>query len=162
MKKLKYYIETSVFNFVFADDEPSRRDLTKYLFQKVQRDNVEIYISEVVITEINDAPEDIKNKLLSLIKKYKPYVIPIDEETKLLANKYISEGIIPEKFIADALHIAVTSVNDLDVIISWNFKHIVKLKTKIEANGVNKLLGYKEIEICTPEEVVESLMNPKA
>jgi len=50
----------------------------------------------------------------------------------------------------------VTSVNDLDVIISWNFKHIVKLKTKIEANGVNKLLGYKEIEICTPEEVVES------
>jgi len=156
MKKLKYYIETSVFNFVFADDEPSRRDLTKYLFQKVQRDNVEIYISEVVITEINDAPEDIKNKLLSLIKKYKPYVIPIDEETKLLANKYISEGIIPEKFIADALHIAVTSVNDLDVIISWNFKHIVKLKTKIEANGVNKLLGYKEIEICTPEEVVES------
>ncbi|OIO75531.1 MAG: hypothetical protein AUJ85_02925 [Elusimicrobia bacterium CG1_02_37_114] len=156
MKKLKYYIETSVFNFVFADDEPSRRDLTKYLFQKVQGDNVEIYISEVVITEINDAPEDIKNKLLSLIKKYKPYVIPIDEETKLLANKYISEGIIPEKFIADALHIAVTSVNDLDVIISWNFKHIVKLKTKIEANGVNKLLGYKEIEICTPEEVVES------
>jgi len=127
MKKLKYYIETSVFNFVFADDEPSRRDLTKYLFQKVQGDNVEIYISEVVITEINDAPEDIKNKLLSLIKKYKPYVIPIDEETKLLANKYISEGIIPEKFIADALHIAVTSVNDLDVIISWNFKHIVKL-----------------------------------
>jgi len=155
MKKLKYYIETSVFNFVFADDEPSRRDLTKYLFQKVQGDNVEIYISEVVITEINDAPEDIKNKLLSLIKKYKPYVIPIDEETKLLANKYISEGIIPEKFIADALHIAVTSVNDLDVIISWNFKHIVKLKTKIEANGVNKLLGYREIEICTPEEVDE-------
>jgi len=155
MKKLKYYIETSVFNFVFADDEPSRRNLTNHLFQKVQRDNVEIYVSEVVIAEINNAPEDVRNKLLSLIEKYRPYVIPVDEEAKFLANKYIAEGIIPEKFIADALHIAVTSVNDLDVIISWNFKHIVKLKTKIEANGVNKLLGYREIEICTPEEVDE-------
>ena len=62
MKKLKYYIETSVFNFVFADDEPSRRNLTNHLFQKVQRDNVEIYVSEVVIAEINNAPEDIRNK----------------------------------------------------------------------------------------------------
>lgn len=92
---------------------------------------------------------------MDLIKKHKPNMLPVDDETKDLANKYVSEGVIPEKYIADALHIAVASINNMDAIISWNFRHIVKLKTKTEVTGVNKLLGYKEIEICSPEEVIE-------
>lgn len=56
----------------------------------------------------------------------------------------------------DALHIACASVNDLDAIISWNFEHIVKLKTKREVVGINVLLGYKEIGIYSPWEVVKN------
>jgi len=61
------------------------------------------------------------------------------------------------KYEDDALHIAIASVNNLDVIVSWNYKHIVKLKTKREVTGINALLGYKEIEIYSPLEVIEDV-----
>ncbi len=155
MKKIKYYLETSVFNFVFADDEPKRRDLTKKYFNALQREGTAIYSSTILIDELNAAPEPIKGKLLSLLEKYQPVILLLDEEVKELAAKYVEEKIIPQKYIEDAYHLAVASVNDIDVIVSWNFQHIVKLKTKIEVNGVNKLLGYHEIEIVSPEEVID-------
>lgn len=155
MKTIKYYIETSVFNFVFADDEPKRRDLTKKYFYRLKREKTEIYISTILIDEISAAPEPIKNKLLKLIEEYKPIVLELDDEVEQLAKKYVDEKIIPEKYIEDAYHLAVASVNDVDVIVSWNFQHIVKLKTKIEVNGVNKFMGYHEIEIVSPEEVID-------
>ncbi len=71
-----------------------------------------------------------------------------------MAEKYIAEGVIPQKYSNDALHIATATINDLDVIISWNLEHIVKLKTKIAVKGINRLMGYRTIEIATPEEVL--------
>jgi len=68
---------------------------------------------------------------------------------------YIANGIIPEKYLADALHIAIASVNELDMIISMNFQHIVKRKTKIATANINALNGYREVEILTPMEVIE-------
>ena len=91
-----------------------------------------------------------------LIRKTNPLLLGIDLETEELAERYIKEGIIPEKYRSDALHIAVSVINGIDVIVSWNFEHIVKFKTRVMVDGVNKLLGYHEIEICSPEEVVES------
>jgi len=69
---------------------------------------------------------------------------------------YISARIVPKRYEGDVIHIAFAVAHDLDVIVSWNLTHIVKLKTKLEVNGINKSHGYKEMEICTPEEVVES------
>jgi hypothetical protein len=89
-----------------------------------------------------------------LIGRYTPRLLELNPETIDLAEKYLDEGIIPRKYRDDALHIAVAVVSDLDVVVSWNFEHIVKLKTRMEVNGVNKMLGYKEIEICSPEEVI--------
>ena len=83
--------------------------------------------------------------------------LEITEEIKMLANKYIEQGIIPLKYEDDALHIAIASVNGLDIIVSWNFKHIVKAKTKREVAGINLLLGYKEIDIYSPWEVVNDV-----
>ncbi|MFQ5835442.1 MAG: hypothetical protein ACE5HR_05940 [bacterium] len=74
-----------------------------------------------------------------------------------LANKYIVEGVIPVKYGNDATHIAVASVNDLDVVVSWNFEHIVKHKTRIEVIGINTFMGYKAIDLCTPREVIEDV-----
>ncbi|HLG31083.1 MAG TPA: hypothetical protein VI387_12805 [Candidatus Brocadiales bacterium] len=90
-----------------------------------------------------------------LIRRTKPLLLDIDMESVELAERYVKEGIIPEKYRSDALHIAVSVINGIDVIVSWNFEHIVKLKTRVMVDGVNKLLGYHEIEICSPEEVVE-------
>ncbi len=90
-----------------------------------------------------------------MIEKYNLIPLEIDEEIENLANLYIQNKIIPQKYEADAVHIAVAVINDLDVIVSWNFEHIVKLKTKLAVNGINKMEGYKEVEIYSPMEVIE-------
>lgn len=154
MKKTKYYIETTIFNFKFADDEPIKRDITMKFFENWPNIYGEMYISDVVNEEIARAPEDKRIKMIELIKQYDPILLSLDEECKELGESYVSEGIIPLKYRNDALHISVAVINDLDVIISWNLEHIVKLKTKLGIEGVNKLLGYKSIEIVTPEEVL--------
>jgi len=153
MKLLKVYFETSVFNFAFADDSPVEKDITLKLFNKIK--DYEVYISEIVIREISRAPEFKKKQLFNLINKYEFKELEFDRESEELAKWYIKEGVIPEKYEEDAFHIAIASVNNLDVLISWNFSHIVKLKTKMRVAGINRMLGYKEIEIVSPWEVVK-------
>lgn len=153
MKLLKVYFETQVFNFAFADDFPVEKDITLKLFNKIK--DYEAYISEIVIREISRAPEFKKKQLFNLINKYEFKELEFDRESEELAKWYIKEGVIPEKYEEDAFHIAIASVNNLDVLISWNFSHIVKLKTKMRVVGINRMLGYKEIEIVSPWEVVK-------
>jgi hypothetical protein len=109
------------------------------------------------VLEISRAPAEIAMKLREVINSVNLIELPVDENSQLLAKKYIEQGIIPAKYEDDALHIAIASVNNLDVIVSWNYKHIVKLKTKKEVTGINALLGYKEIEIYSPLEVIEDV-----
>lgn len=154
MKKIKYYLETTVFNFVFADDDPAKKEITSKLFDNWTTLNGEMFISDIVIQEVSRAPGDKQVKLIELIRKHSPIILSIDEEIRELADRYILEKLIPEKFRNDALHIAGAVVNDLDVVVSWNLEHIVKLKTKLGVEGINRLLGYKVIEIVTPEEVL--------
>ena len=154
MKNIKYYLETTVFNFVFADDAPEKREITKKFLETISESNSQTFISNIVIAEINRAPESKKTQMLELIEKYNPNVLEQNEESEELAKRYIEEDIIPKKYDADAFHIAVATVNDIDVIISWNLEHIVKLKTKIAVEGINRFLGYKTIEIVTPEEAL--------
>lgn len=155
MEKITCYLDTTIFNFVFAEGDAERKDITKKFFNDLPSIAEGIYISDEVIREISRAPEPRKSQLEDLVRKTNPLLLDIDLETEELAERYIKEGIIPEKYRSDALHIAVSVINRIDVIVSWNFEHIVKLKTRIMVSGVNKLFGYHEIEICSPEEVVE-------
>jgi hypothetical protein len=90
---------------------------------------------------------------MALVNEVQPVELEFDEECRELAWEYITRNIIPRKYEVDAFHIAVATVNNLDAIISWNFEHIVKLKTKREVTGTNLLLGYKELDIYSPLEV---------
>ena len=99
--------------------------------------------------------EEKKGKLLRTIQKYQPKELPRSEEVYFLAEKYLGAKIIPRRFEEDAVHIAYAVVNDLDALISWNMRHIVKLKTRWGVNSINKIEGYKEIELVSPEEVIE-------
>ncbi len=155
MKKIKYYLDTTIFNFVFAEGDTEKKDITIKLFKDLSLIAEGIYISDEVIREISRAPEQRKSQLEGLLKETNPLLLEIDIETEELAERYIKEGIIPERYRGDALDIAVAVINGMEVIVSWNFEHIVKLKTRVMVNGVNRLLGYREIEICSPEEVVE-------
>lgn len=155
MKKIKYYLDTTIFNFVFAESDTEKKDITVKFFKELPLIADGVYISDEVIREVSRAPEPRKSQLEGLIRNTNPFLLEIDLETEELAERYIREGIIPERYRSDAIHIAVAVTNEIDVIVSWNFEHIVKLKTRVMVDGVNKLLGYREIEICSPEEVVE-------
>lgn len=157
MKKLKLYFDTSIFNFAIADDVPNEKRVTLRLLDEVKRGKHEVFISEVVIREINRAPHEKAIRLRDLVNELNPEELSVDKNSQALAKRYIEQGVIPAKYEDDALHIAVASVSDLDVIVSWNFAHIVKVKTKREVTGINALMGYKEIEIYSPLEVVESV-----
>jgi predicted nucleic acid-binding protein len=155
LRKIKYYLDTTVFNFVFAEGNVEKRDITKKLFNNLPLMAEGIYISDEVLREISRAPEPRRSELEGLVREINPFLLVIDEETESLAERYVREGIIPERYRADATHIAVAVINGMDAIVSWNFEHIVKLKTRVMVNGINRLLGYHEIEICSPEEVIE-------
>lgn len=154
-KKLKLYFDTSIFNFALADDVPKEKEVTLKLFDEVRKGKYEVYVSEVVIREANRASEEKAKSLIDLINEVVSEELYVNDEVQELAKRYVTEGIIPERYEDDALHIAVASVNNLDAIISWNFAHIVKLKTKKEVVGVNAISGFKEIEIYSPWEVIE-------
>ncbi|MEK6690848.1 MAG: PIN domain-containing protein [Nitrospirota bacterium] len=155
MKKVKYYLDTTIFNFVFAEGDAEKKDISLKLFKDLVLIAEGIYISDEVIREISRAPEPRKSQLERLLRETNPLLLEVDIEAEELAERYVKEGIIPERYRSDALHIAVAVINGIEVIVSWNFEHIVKLKTRVMVNGVNRLSGYHEIEICSPEEVIE-------
>lgn len=156
MKKLKLYLETSVWSFLFADDAPEKRDITKEFFISVKQELFKIYVSDIVISELGDTPDFHKRELfLTTLKEYDPIELVRDEEVDALVKKYMEAGLFPQRYIDDARHIAVAAVNNLDIIVSWNQEHMVKVQTRFGVNGVNRLEGYKDIDIATPEEVLK-------
>lgn len=77
----------------------------------------------------------------------------ITTEVEELADEYMNKGIVLDKFRNDAVHIAVAVINNIDFLISWNFRHLVKVKTRKIVNLINELLGYPHIEIIAPPEL---------
>jgi len=156
MRIPRIYLETSVFNFVFADDAPDKKADTLKLFEEIKEGKQQPLTSAYVVDELNRAEQDKKDKMKALIKNYDIEVLPAKAEIESLADIYVAEGMIPAKYSSDALHIATTSVYGLDVVVSWNFKHIVKTKTIRLAEIINLKEGYKRILINSPTEVIEN------
>src|SRR3989338_733484 len=102
MRKQSYYLDTSIFNFLLTADEDDREITTKAL-NEIMKIGA-LYISEVVIREINAAAEPKRSQLTDKISFYSPKLLLIDNETQSLAAKYIAEGVIPEKYADDARH----------------------------------------------------------
>jgi hypothetical protein len=93
--------------------------------------------------------------MLALIEEYDITVLDISNEARCLAELYIAEKIIPPRFRSDSAHVAIASIHSLDCVLSYNFKHINKLKTKIQTERVNRAEGYHGIVICTAKEVLD-------
>jgi len=154
MKRPQLYLETSGWNFYFADDAPEKKETTHRFFDKIKQGEYEIFLSDVVIEEIGKAENKKKQLLLNIIKEYKPKRLIINEEVVELAKKYIAEGVLPENKIEDAIHAAVATIFEMDALISWNLKHLSNLKKMEMINGVNMKEGYsKRLELITPMEV---------
>ena len=145
--KSKIYLDTSVISVYDDSRIPQRQSQTRD-FWKILK-NFKTCISEVTINEINNSPNIAKKKqLLNLASKFQ--ILKITDQVKNLASEYIKKKIIPARYIDDALHLAIATINNCDILVSWNCKHLINLRTKREANKINLAMGYKEIELVEP------------
>ncbi|RLF49694.1 MAG: hypothetical protein DRN20_01480 [Thermoplasmata archaeon] len=155
MKKLKTYIDTSVFGALYDIEDKYRVEITQQFSMIMkQKDKFIPCISNVVIEEIEKAPLTIKRDLKNKIKNIEPTIIYENEECTILVEEYLKRKIIPRKYRDNARHIAVAVVHNLDIIITWNCRHMANIEKKRQINGVNISLGYNQIDIVTPMEVI--------
>jgi len=147
---MKIYADTSVFGGVFDKEfsEPSKK-----FFDEVESGRFTLVTSAVVEAEIELAPETIKQ----LFNKYANIseIADVSKEALELRTNYIKSGVVTEKSLDDALHVAISTVSGCDLIVSWNFKHIVHFDKIPKYNAVNTLNGYKNIGIYSPLEVIK-------
>lgn len=149
MKIPKVYIDTSVIGGCFDDEfnvwsNALFDDLRKGLFKPI--------ISSVVVEEIEGAPKLVKKKYEELVKIGVTILTP-DKQSFELIRHYEKHEIIPIKFRNDLLHIAVATIAEADILVSWNFKHIVRYDKIQQFNAVNIENGYKAVAIYSPREV---------
>jgi len=148
MKQLRVYIENSVVGGYF---DALFEEATKKLFEKFKNGEYIAVISTHTYGELdNGAPENVKSNLETI--SYEK--IDVTETMLNLTQKYMDENIVSENYRSDALHIAAATVSGVDVLVSWNFKHIVNLNRIKLFNSVNLKEGYNLLEIRTPLEVI--------
>jgi predicted nucleic acid-binding protein len=155
MRVPRIYLETSIFNFYVEETRDAHADTVR-LFSEIAAGKYKAFTSTLVTDELERAPLVKQNKMLNLITEYGIVVLAPDPEAAKMADIYVSENVIPVKYRIDGLHIALAAVSGLDMIISMNFKHIVKRKTKLLTASLNSLHGYRAIEIYSPMEVIEN------
>ncbi|MBI2118042.1 MAG: PIN domain-containing protein [Elusimicrobia bacterium] len=150
MHKLRVYIDTSVIGGCL--DSEFETDSNR-LFERFKNGEIIAVVSETTLRELKDAPQKVKELLDHLPDDIIETVLE-SQEAITLARNYIESNAIPEKSYNDALHIAVATVNRVDVLVSWNFKDIVNI-TRIHAyNSVNLREGYPLLEIRAPKEIL--------
>ena len=112
-------------------------------------------LSDLTIQELEFARDEIRNKIDELPKE-QIILLGVNDEVIKLAETYINDGALTNKSYNDALHIALATINNADVLASWNFKHIVNINRIRLYNSINLKLGYKMLEIRTPREILNT------
>jgi predicted nucleic acid-binding protein len=152
MRKLRIYIDTSVIGGCF-DEEFS--EWSNKLFDEFIEGKKIAVVSDIVLKEVANAPENVKNKLNEIPLSY-ILIVEVNKDIELLADAYINAQAISGKYYDDSLHIASATYYQVDVLVSWNFKHIVNFNRILKYNSVNLMNGYKTLEIRNPKEVISN------
>ncbi len=148
--KFRIYTDTSVLGG--CEDEEFAEYSIRLMESFVRGERV-LVLSSLTVQELTAAPLAVRRRLAS-VPEVNIETLPLDAEATELAEAYIATGVITGKMRADAQHIAIATVARVDVLVSWNFKHIVNLQRIHGDNSVNLRQGYPMIEIRTPREVL--------
>ncbi len=148
MKHLRVYVDTSVFGGCLDQEFAV---WSNALMDDFRSGRFALVVSDVTAGEIAMAPEPIRDIFSDFMEIAES--LPVTEESLELLQAYEAHGILGQKFRNDMLHIAIATIAEVDVVVSWNFKHIVRLEKIRFFNGVNLELGYKPLSIYSPREV---------
>jgi predicted nucleic acid-binding protein len=149
--KLRIYIDTSVIGGYF---DAEFANATQQLFTRIAASEFDVYFSEINAAELQNAPTYVQT-----VKKLIPpdcyHYIGVTDEAEILSQLYIAEKVLGKASENDAYHIALASVNRIDCLISWNFKHIVNYDKIKMFNAINMRFGYPLIDIRSPLEFLK-------
>jgi len=124
------------------------------LFQRLENKEIVFVVSELLYKELENAPSNVKTLLDNYPKDCFEEVL-LTDEARELADKYIAENVVEKTNLDDCRHIALATIHNVDVLASWNFKHIVNLARIRGYNGINIKNAYKAIEIRNPKELID-------
>ena len=150
MKKQRIYLDTSVFGGYFDGEF---EEFTKPLFERINNKEFTIIFSTMLETELEIAPEKVRKIVRNIESENTIFV----EETDIaveLPTEYITENVVGKTSYPDCLHIALATINQADILISWNFKHIVNVERIRGYNSINIKNGYKQLDIRSPRELM--------
>lgn len=150
LMRLRVYLDTSVLSVYLDDRTPDRRDETRLFWARLSE--FEASTSELTREELALTPDEGKREqLISLLQQVA--VWPITGEMRQLAHRYVEEEVFAAKVFNDALHVAAAVLTRHDVLVSWNFKHLVNRGRRARINDINIALQLPTIEIVAPPEV---------
>jgi predicted nucleic acid-binding protein len=151
--KLSLYIETSVIGAYLDNGDTFRRDLTIRWFEH-ELSEYRTYSSMLAVREIEFMDEPYRTGYLKIAERFEH--LELSDEAVMLADGYITRGIIQRKYMADALHLALASFNKIDYFVTWNFGHIANVRKQARLKMFNAAAGFFSPTIVTPEFLVHS------
>ncbi len=149
MRTLRVYTDTSVLGGCFDSEFAP---WSNGLVDDFRQGRVRLVLSDVIAAELAGAPEAVRELHIDLLANGAE-VVAVTNEPLALLDAYQAHGILGARFKNDMLHIALATVAEVDVLVSWNFQHIVRLEKIRLFNAVSAELGYRPILICSPREV---------
>ena len=150
-RKIKVYLDTSVISYLDQQDAPEQMKETREVWERIKAGQYEVFISDVVLRELGDCKEEAKrNLLIGHLAEIKYSLIAVDDDIVKLAEKIVINGVLKQKNIDDCQHIAAAILSNCDIIVSWNFKHIVNVKTIRGIKVITTVEGYKDLLIYQP------------
>ena len=147
----RFYFDTSVFGGAFDKEFD---EVTLQLFERVKLGQVICVFSDLTESELLNAPENVKEHFKNLPKQNIERVV-VTDEILTLASKYVAEKVVGKTSFDDCVHIATATIYKADILVSWNFKHIVNVYRIRGYNSINIRLNYLSLEIRSPKEILE-------
>jgi len=146
----RIYLDTSVIGGYY--DSEFEED-TRILFEKIKLEQFHVVLSDITEGELQEASEMIRNLFIELSAGLATK-IELTEEAVQLADTYLAEKVVGKTSRVDCFHIALATIHQVDILVSWNFKHIVNVQRIRGYNAVNMKMGYPTIDIRSPKEII--------
>lgn len=158
--KIRVYIDTSIISYLDQQDMPDRMRETQEMWKILKTGKYQVLISNLVLGEISECSDKKRDTLMSYLDEIDYELYEINDDADELANLIVEEGILKPKSMDDATHIAIAILSNANMILSWNFKHLVNYNT---INGVRQICFKKHlnriIDICSPYVLLENEEN---
>lgn len=151
---MQLYIETSVPNMLLHDDAPDKTQITKLFVEWLRLSAHKPFVSPVVFMEIAKTPGPRRELLERVLRDFQASVLEVTPEVEDLARHYTAAKIVPDRFRDDLLHVAAAVCYRMDMIVSWNMKHLANPNKVALINAVNRQQGRAFMRIHTPKEVL--------